>query len=78
MIRYKCEMCGNDGYIHTTNEQGQDEVQRCDECAVYESDAEAQQAEALISSIKKAIDLIEIGENPEAYRILSEAIKNEC
>lgn len=55
MTRYKCEVCGNEGYIYSTNEQGQDEVQRCDECAVYQSDAEAQQAEALAIGVKEKL-----------------------
>ena len=41
--RFRCETCRNEGYVHTTNEQGFDEIQRCDECAVFSNDLEAQQ-----------------------------------
>lgn len=40
-----CATCLGRGYVFSCNECGDDEVQRCDECAMYESDDEAQAVE---------------------------------
>lgn len=38
-----CSNCFGDGWVLSCNECGEDEVQRCDECAIFETDAEAQE-----------------------------------
>jgi hypothetical protein len=36
-----CEACNGLGYVHTNNEQRDDEIQRCDDCQQFKSDADA-------------------------------------
>ena len=36
-----CETCSDKGIVFSCNEDGDDDVQRCDECAVFASDYEA-------------------------------------
>lgn len=36
-----CETCNGLGYVHTNNEQCDDEIQRCDDCQQFKSDADA-------------------------------------
>ena len=38
----KCETCNDNKYINSNNEQGQNEVQKCDECNYFANDNQAQ------------------------------------
>lgn len=43
----KCELCEGSGYLKSFDMQKKrTETQRCDECAIFKSDAEARKAEA--------------------------------
>ena len=37
----KCNLCNNDYFILSTNEYGQPDLQKCDECNHFKSDDEA-------------------------------------
>jgi hypothetical protein len=41
--RTVCTSCQGKGYVHSNNEQGADEVQKCDDCGKYKTDEQAQQ-----------------------------------
>jgi hypothetical protein len=36
-----CDVCYGQGYVHSNDEEGNDEIQRCDECEKFESDQDA-------------------------------------
>lgn len=37
-----CDTCSNLGFVFSCNEAGENEVQRCDACALYDSDQQIQ------------------------------------
>jgi hypothetical protein len=37
-----CESCNGIGIVHSNNEQNHAEIQKCDDCNIFKSDAEAQ------------------------------------
>ena len=37
-----CELCNGNGYIHSNNQKGNDETQKCDDCKIFSNDLEAQ------------------------------------
>lgn len=40
-----CEACDGKGYVHSTDSDGEPEVQRCDECRMFANDDQARMAE---------------------------------
>ncbi len=38
-----CEACYGQGYVHSNDEEGNDEIQKCDECEEFESDQDARE-----------------------------------
>ena len=38
-----CDACYGQGYVHSNDEEGNDEIQKCDECEEFESDQDARE-----------------------------------
>ena len=38
-----CDACYGQGYVHSNDEEGNDEIQKCDECEKFESDQDARE-----------------------------------
>ena len=38
----KCKACNDKGFIFTTNEAFEDDIQKCDECNIFKTDRDAQ------------------------------------
>jgi len=38
-----CDVCYGQGYVHSNDEKGNDEIQKCDECEEFESDQDARE-----------------------------------
>ena len=47
----KCKSCEGNGFLDTINEDGEEEIQKCDDCGTYATDLEAHKA--FIGSILK-------------------------
>ena len=47
----KCEICNDKYFIHSNDEDGNDEIQRCDDCGYFSSDEEAQNYVLMIGEI---------------------------
>ena len=41
-INCECEICEGEGFILSNDINGKDEVQKCDECNIFDNDAQAQ------------------------------------
>jgi hypothetical protein len=39
----ECDVCYGQGYVHSNDEEGNDEIQKCDECEKFESDQDAKE-----------------------------------
>jgi len=37
-----CDICYGQGYVHSNDKEGNDEIQRCDNCEKFDNDLEAQ------------------------------------
>jgi hypothetical protein len=37
-----CDVCYGQGYVHSNDQEGNDEIQRCDNCEEFDNDLEAQ------------------------------------
>ena len=38
-----CDVCYGDGLVHSIDEDGEEEIQKCDHCDVFQTDAEAKE-----------------------------------
>jgi hypothetical protein len=46
----KCELCHGNGWVDSNNEAGEDEIQRCDACGIFDNDADARLASMGVAS----------------------------